>query len=118
MPEISEMKPVQVSRIDLAFGGDMEKLLPDYKSIPLQYRDSRAGKWSQLYIDWMFRGIKKIEITPKEGIDKSVAMNHLGAIMASFQPSSEHKEAAVAYLASLWFEDIKYEVVEKEKNDD
>ena len=115
MSQISEMKPVPVLAVDLAFGGDMEKLLPKYEDIPEEFKGSRNGKWMKLYEDWMFRGLKNIKIQPKEGIDSEVAMRHLGAIMVSFAPSSEEKEASVAYLASLWFDDITYEV--KKRND-
>jgi hypothetical protein len=44
----------------------------------------------------------------KEGVDGNLAFRHLSAIQRSFTPKHEHKEAAVAYLASLWFEDVDY----------
>lgn len=47
---------------------------------------------------------------PREGIDAVVALTHLGVVQTSFEPTAEHKEAAVAYLASLWFEDLLYDI--------
>jgi len=53
----------------------------------------------------VFSGLKKSEVPPvKEGIDVNMALRHLHAIQGSFEPKHEYKEAAVAYLASLWFE--------------
>jgi hypothetical protein len=42
-------------------------------------------------------------------VDGELAIRHLQVIQASFEPKHEHKEAAVAYLASLWFTDFDYE---------
>ncbi len=77
-------------------------LMPLYKDIPDEFKNGRNiwVKWQQ---DWFFNGLKEMP-TPKEGIDVKVAMKHLNSIQRSFEPKHEHKEAGVAYLASLWFE--------------
>jgi len=103
------MKPHKVTGLDLAFGGDMAKLLPKYDDIPEDFRRGRgdARKWIEFQQEWFFRGIKGAEFTPKAGIDKAEALAHLKAIQGSWEPKHEHKKAAVAWLASLWFDDIK-----------
>jgi len=52
---------------------------------------------------------KTIEFRVAEGVDGGLAIRHLQVIQASFEPKHEHKEAAVAYLASPWFTDFAYE---------
>jgi len=45
---------------------------------------------------------------PNDGIDQNKALRHIKAILGSFEPKHEHKEAAAAYLLSLWFKSVKY----------
>lgn len=99
------MKPIAVTGLDLAFGGDMKKLMPKYETIPDGFKGFGSCKWSRFVGEWFCFGVKIGGIKAKEGIDKAAAINHLKAIMASWEPKHEHKEAAVAYLSSLWFED-------------
>ena len=61
--------------------------------------------------EWFFRGLPKFP-EARAGIDENEAIRHLSAILKSFQPSHEHKEAAVAWLASRWL------VAEQERNSD
>lgn len=108
---------VDVDDLSLAFGGDMKVLLPPYESIPDTFkRFQRNNKWIKFQSDWFFSGIRNLQIVPKQGIDKKKAMRHLSAIQSSWEPSAEHKEAGVAYLASLWFEDVSYVVVDKKED--
>lgn len=81
--------------------------MPKYADIPREFK-SRGNKWSDFQAAWFFSGISNLKLTPKEGIDGKVAMRHLAAIQGSWEPKHEHKSAAVAYLASLWFDDIEY----------
>ena len=99
--------PKQVTRLDLAFGGRMAELLPDWKTIPEEFKNGRT-KWNRLFNDWFYFGLKQLDFTPREGIDKSVAAAHISAIMRSWDPQHEHKEAGCAYLMSLWFEDVQW----------
>lgn len=106
-------KPTQVSALELAFPANALDLMPPYDEIPSQYQansafNGRGGKWVEFQERWFYSGLEDTEITPKEGIDLKAALRHLGAIQGSFQPKHEHKVAAVAYLASLWFEDVRY----------
>ena len=40
--------------------------------------------------------------------DTNKAIRHLKAILVSYDPKHEHKEAGVAFLLSEWFEDVTY----------
>jgi hypothetical protein len=102
------MKPIKVNDADLAFGGDMRILLPKYNDIPDEFKD-HYNKWAKIVSDWFFGGLKNAKFTPKEGIDKSDALRHIKAIMTSWDPKHEHKEAGCAYLLSEFFEDVTYE---------
>lgn len=78
-------------------------LMPSYESIPRDFR--RKSPWAKLASDWFFRGLNG-EFKAKPGIDKERAIAHLDAILRSFRPAHEHKEAAVAWLMSEWFEEF------------
>lgn len=100
-------KPQEVNGVASAFGGDMKKLLPAMHEIPKEFQDSRT-EWNKLVSQWFFGGLKSFDCVPKEGVDKSAAMKHVAAILRSWEPSHEHKEAGCAYLLSLWFVEPKY----------
>lgn len=101
-------KPIEVNGIDAAFGGNMKKLLPAWNEIPEEFKH-RRNKWVDVVGDWFFCGLKNCRWTPKEGIDTGRALAHIKAIMASWEPKHEHKEAGCAYLLSEFFEDVKYD---------
>ena len=104
-------KPLEVSDIDVVFPANVMNLMPAYKDIPEEFRNFNSkNKWNKLFNDWFYRGIINLQLDPKDGIDTNKALRHIKAIMGSFQPKHEHKEAAVAYLFSLWFKDVKYDV--------
>lgn len=100
-------KPQEINSLDMAFGGDMKKLLPSMSEIPEEFQRGRT-EWNKLFSTWFFRGLKSFDSKPKNGIDKDVAMRHVFAIMRSWDPQHEHKEAGCAYLLSLWFEKPVY----------
>ena len=99
-------QPQDVDKLTMVFGcgGDFAKLLPPYAEIPEEFRRGH-GKWNDFMSTWFFKGLKGATITPKDGVDLGKALRHLKAIIGSFEPAHEHKEAAVAYLSSLWLED-------------
>jgi hypothetical protein len=98
--------------IDLAFPTKTKGLMPEYAEIPKEFKAGRT-KWNQLFADCFYSGLKSLELTPKEGIDKNKAWAHIRYIMGSWEPKHEHKEAAVAYLLSQWFEDAKWEKADR-----
>lgn len=112
-PEAPPFMPLPVSGRDLAFPTSVAKHLPPWDSIPDEFK-GLSGKWNQLVTDWFFLGIKLVKVDPKPGIDAEAALRHIKYCLGSFEPKHEHKEAGVAYLLSLWFEDIQYEVAKKE----
>lgn len=90
--------------IDASFDhlrGVME-LMPEYSQIPDEFKSDR-NPWHLWQTEWFFSGLKKIP-APKPGIDIKKAMRHLYEIQSSWLPKHEHKSAAVAFLASKWFE--------------
>lgn len=91
-----------VSDLELAFGGE-EGLWPAWVDIPDEFK-SMNHPWAQWQSEWFYRGLKTTP-TAKDGIDADLAIRHLAAIQRSWAPKHEHKQAAVAYLASLWFEE-------------
>jgi hypothetical protein len=80
--------------------------MPHYDDIPEEFKYGN-NKWCHIQSEWFFNGIKGAVFTPKPGIERQLAIRHLAMIQQSFDPSHEHKAAAVAYLMSLWFEDVQ-----------
>lgn len=109
---IKRILPMEVTGLDLAFGGDMKKLLPQMDDIPEEFR-KRSSKWNELIGQWFFKGLKKLEVNPREGVDRSKALAHVKACLSSFEPKHEHKVVGCAYLMSQFFEDdFSYEVAD------
>jgi hypothetical protein len=75
--------------------------MPAYSSVPEEFKD-RKNPWVAWQQEWFFNGLKSVP-TPKDGIDKDSALRHLAYIQGSWDTAHEHKECAVAYLASRWF---------------
>jgi hypothetical protein len=102
-------RPTDVTELDLAFPGAIRALMPPYYDIPKDFRGGLSGSgdakpWRQLQAEWMFVGITKDAVTPKTGIDVNKAWQHLSCVQRSFEPKHQHKEAAVAWLMSRWFD--------------
>ena len=109
MKTAAKFMPVELSDLDLAFPAKVSQLMPKYTDIPKEFTDfNRHNKWQQMVSDWFFCGLKDLKLAPKAGIDSKKAIRHISAIMGSFEPKHEHKEAACAYLLSLWFDDATY----------
>jgi hypothetical protein len=98
----------EVSDFEIQLGGRMDKLLPAMSSIPEEFK-SRNTKWNDIVSKWFYGGFKNPKFTPKKDVDTNKAIRHLKAILVSYEPKHEHKEAGVAFLLSQWFEDITYE---------
>ncbi|KPV60270.1 hypothetical protein QJ48_06595 [Paenibacillus sp. A3] len=58
------IKPVDVSDVQLAFGGDMKKLLPPMSDIPREFQDGHT-KWNDLIGKWFVLGLNKLNVTPR-----------------------------------------------------
>ena len=110
--------PKEVAALDLCFGPPhVEEYLPAMSEIPEDFKTwggrGESKKWINIVDDWFFSGIQKLVLKPKVGIDNKVALGHVRAIMASWEPSHEHKTAGVAWLMSLWFDSFDYQKVKK-----
>jgi|SRR5579864_1352258 len=101
----------EVGGIDLAFPTHVERMMPPMGDIPDEFKHYPLTKWNQLFNDWFFTGVKNLQLKPKEGIDKNKALRHIRMVMGSFEPQHEHKEAAVAFLLSEWFEDATWDKI-------
>ena len=101
--------PQEVDNLTLAFPASVEDLMPEHNDIPKEFRDwNSRNKWLKFQEHWFFYGLNEdFETYPKAGIDPEKAFRHLKTIQGSYQPKHEHKAAAVAFLASLWFEGYK-----------
>lgn len=93
---VSELKDRPYNSCEL-----VSQLIPSYDQIPDQYKVWHSP-WSTWASTWFFCGLEYKPV-PKEGIDLDEALDHLQVIQRCTSISHEHKEAAVAYLASLWF---------------
>lgn len=96
----------EVTDVEMIFGARIVHLMPAQKDIPAEFKKAGATKWERLADRWFARGLKGVELYPKDGIDLAKALRHLSTIMNSYEPQHEHKIAAVAYLMSQWFEDV------------
>jgi len=114
--EAKWMTPMLVDSLTLAFPIHIKSYMPTWEEIPEEYRKpvvyNKFGpaKWLRFQNDWFMNGFEDMKIAPKEGINPQIAIKHLAMIQKSFEPKHQHKVAAVAYLASLWFEDVVYTV--------
>lgn len=92
-------QPQEVDDVTLAFPADIKHLMPPYGSVKPERR------WITFQQTWFFKGLTGATLIPKPGIDLKKALRHLAAIQNSFEPKHEHKEQAVAYLASRWLDE-------------
>ena len=97
------MFPIEVTDVLLAFPGEVTHLMPSEEEIPEEFWQD-DGSWTQrLFADVFFSGVHNLTLVPKPGIQPDVAWRHIRAIMGSFQPKHEHKEAACRFLLDSWF---------------
>ena len=94
--------PVEVTGLDMAFGGKAMKILPAYKDIPDEFKRGKHPA-RDFASNWFFKGLSE-KPKAKPGIDVNLALSNLKACLVDFEPKHEHKVDGVAYLASLWFE--------------
>lgn len=90
--------PEEVTRVEMAFPASVRRLMPDPETIP-----EIPHRWVEFQRAWFFGGLEDLKLKPAPGIDLDAALRHLHCIQGSYEPKHEHKEAAVAYLASIWF---------------
>ncbi|MFF0828888.1 hypothetical protein ACFYU8_18310 [Brevibacillus sp. NPDC003359] len=96
--------PLEVSDVDLVLGlHDIKKLLPDWYTIPTKFKEGHT-KWNRLYRYIRYRFDVPGTFRSFEGVDFQQAWRHVRTVMKSSGINTEYKEAACAYLLSLWIE--------------
>lgn len=105
-------RPTEVNDVEMAFPANALDYMPERQVCEAALKElppEQEKKWREFQYKWFFEGLsKRTKVSTKKGIDGKAAFRHLKVIQGSYTPSHEHKEAAVAYLASLWFKDVKY----------
>lgn len=102
------MYPIaELSDLEVAFGVGVEKIMPAMDAIPVDFKN-RNNKWVSIGTRWFYQGLPSGTVfKAKPDVDKAKALRHIKAVLGSFEPRHEHKEAAVGYLLSEWFDEIK-----------
>lgn len=105
MTDTDYTTPQAIDDVSLAFPANLGTLLPPMSVIPTDYPDRRS--WQQFQSQW-FAGTlpDDAHVHAVPGVSAETATRHLAAIQKSFEPKHEHKVAAVAWLASLWFSHV------------
>lgn len=99
----------KLDQLSVAFG-DI-KHMPKYADVPERFKRS-SDPYVSAVSSWFFSGAKGapngliidgVTYTAKAGIDVKDALRAIKAVLGSFEPRHEHKEAACAYMLSEWF---------------
>jgi hypothetical protein len=101
-------QPKALSAAQRAFPANVVgTLMPLHADIPTDYPD--RAEWEKFVSHWFFQGdpFAKWDLLVRPDVDGNTAFTHLRALMGSYEPKHEHKEAAVAWLASRWFAAIR-----------
>lgn len=110
--------PQQIDKAQQAFPARVSHLMPtnepDYQSDYRKGYHSRDTWGFKLFNDWFYSGLTKLELIPKEGVDKNAAVVHIRTVMGSFEPSHEDKTASVAWMLEHWFESATWEKKERD----
>jgi hypothetical protein len=101
-------EPVDVSDLEIVFPAHVSHLMPPAEDIPQEFLNwNTRNRFQKVISAWIFDSLNAdTEVIPKDGIDHVKAFRHIKTILGSYEPKHEYKEAASAYLLSLWFEDI------------
>lgn len=101
----------ELTGADVAFGN--VKHMPKMADIPERFTHHNGTPFNNAVSMWFFKGgerdgrsiiIDGKTFTAKEGVDATKALSAIKAVLGSFEPKHEHKEAACAYMLSEWFD--------------
>lgn len=98
-------KPAEFSSVDMVFPTTVRGYLPEYATLPEEFK--RPNKWESVISTWFYEGLKGATFVPRDGINKTDALKHIGYCLGSWEPKHEHKMAGCAYLLSKWFERVE-----------
>lgn len=100
--------PAEIGDIALQTPVAVAGLMPAYEDIPPEFKsEGRAGPHPYVVFHrrWFYGGLPEDTLlVGKNGVDPEAAFRHLTVINRSRDIKHPHKEAAIAYLASLWIE--------------
>jgi len=100
-----------LDRVSVAFGEI--KHMPKYETIPEEFKRHNGNAYCKAVTKWFFSGAKAhpgginidgVKFTAKPTVDAVAALAAIRAVLGSFEPKHEHKEAACAYMLSEWFD--------------
>ena len=95
----------------LAYPSDVKSLIPPASTIPAEFWRP-SGTWDDaLFNGLFFGGCANVRFYPARGIDAELAYRHVTAIMRSWEPKHEHKQAACRYLFTQWFDKVEWDTV-------
>jgi len=96
--------------LDAAFGADI-KDYPSREVIPEEFQRHRGTKFNEIVSALFFKGgsLSDHGVRIKPDIDRAAAMTAIRALLCSFAPKHEHKEATVAWCLSEWTEPLPAE---------
>jgi len=101
----------ELSAADVAFGNIAH--MPKFDTLPADFKRHNGNAYVEAVSNWFFRGAKvapngiiinDVKFTAKPGVDANKALRAIKAVLASFEPKHEHKEAACAFMLSEWFD--------------
>lgn len=76
------MLPKEIDNVTFAFPAGIKELLPDVRKIPREFQDGpEFKKWFDFQGVWFYQGLKNLEVTCKPGIDRRLALRHLGGML-------------------------------------
>lgn len=106
------MMPIpDLNRADVVFGNINH--MPKYDTVPDEFKMRRGNPYCDAVSGWFFSGASRDgdalvvsgeKFTPKPGVDANKALAAIKAVLGSFEPKHEHKEAGCAYMLSEWFD--------------
>jgi hypothetical protein len=102
MSESDWSLPKAVDDVFLAFPAQViGTLIPPWNDIPDEFKNFSSGH-EELASYACFHPVEFRQEALTDGVSAKLATRHLSAVARSFEPKHEHKEAAIAFLISLW----------------
>lgn len=109
MSESKFDQPTVLNATQLVFPIGVSALMPARDDIPKKFYEFQGTKWNEFINEWFYYGnpFAKWNLYTRPDIDPKIAINHITAIMRSYEPKHEDKIASCAYLLSRWFPKIE-----------
>jgi len=102
------LKPQEVSDADIAFPVRALEFMPPMEEIPDEFKENASHPAMGLVRRLLFGPTipGDVQFHAVEGVDSEMVFRQLMVIRGSFAPKHQHKEAAMAYLISLWLKKV------------